>query len=169
MGNEDTLISQLIEETYTESVEKELTDNTIDLRKYFEKRLNQVDFNSIREYIVQNHLSHQSLVLERSSGCFRLNFKDKTLDFPSNWSIFEEIKNSNLGYLDQSQDDSFLLDIFAELCGSHQNIVLVKENMDVQLVFIPEEESFDHVKWMKNYFIKKNELSFEEKVEKNAA
>lgn len=166
MGNEDTLISQLIEETYTESVEKDQADNTFDLRKYFEKRLNQVDFNSIREYVVQHHLSHQALLFEKTSGCFRLNFKDKILDFPSNWSIFGEIKNSDLVYLDQSQDDCYLLDIFAELCGSLQNIVLVKENMEVQLVFIPEEESFDHVEWMKNYFDKKNELK---SVEKNAA
>ena len=41
------------------------------------------------------------------------------------------------------------------MCGSFQNIVLVKENFEVQLVFLPEESSNDHVKWMRNYFEKK--------------
>jgi len=32
----------------------------------------------------------------------------------------------------------------------------VKENHEVQLVFLPEENSRDHVNWMRNYFDKKN-------------
>ncbi|MBC7540572.1 MAG: hypothetical protein H7281_17235 [Bacteriovorax sp.] len=156
MSNEDTLISKLIEETCTESVEKDQPNTSIDLRKYFEKRLNQVDFNSISDYLDQHHLSHQALIFETHSGCYRLNFKQSILDFPSNWSIFKEISSSDLLYVDQSLDQDFLLDIFAELCGSFQNIALVKENQEIQLVFLPDEESRDHVKWMKEYFEKKN-------------
>ncbi|MDD4974276.1 MAG: hypothetical protein PHY93_07980 [Bacteriovorax sp.] len=156
MSNEDTLISTLIEETCAESVEKDQLNTSTDLRKYFEKRLNQVDFNSISDYLDQHHLSHQPLVFENLSSCYRLNFKQSILDFPSNWSVFKDIKTSDLIFLDQSLDQDFLLDIFSELCGSFQNIVLVKENEQIQLVFLPDEESQDHVKWMWNYFEKKN-------------
>jgi hypothetical protein len=135
MGNDDTLISQLIEETYTESIEEDQDDKTIDLSKYFEKR-------------------------------YRLLFKDSTLDFPSNWSIFGEIKTQDFVFLNQSQDEDFLLDIFSEMCGSLQNIILVKESKEVQLVFVSDEEANEHVGWIKNYFEKKNE---EAMVEKTAA
>ncbi len=166
MGNDDTLISQLIEETYTESIEEDQDDKTIDLSKYFEKRLNQVDYISIRDYLVQHHLSHQFLTYQKSSGCYRLLFKDSTLDFPSNWSIFGEIKTQDFVFLNQSQDEDFLLDIFSEMCGSLQNIILVKESKEVQLVFVSDEEANEHVGWIKNYFEKKNQESM---VEKTAA
>lgn len=160
-SNEDTLISKLIEETYTESVEKDQPNSFVDLRKYFEKRLNEVDFLSIADYLDQHQLTHQAISYQSKSGCYRLSFKQSVLDFPSNWSIFKDIKNTDLIYVDQSLDQDFLLDIFSELCGSHQNIVLVKENKEVQLVFLPDENSRDHVKWMRNYFEKKNTDSSE--------
>lgn len=156
MSNEDTLISKLIEETYTEPVDKDQSNSFVDLRKYFEKRLNEVDFNSIEDYMAQHHLSHQELAFQKQSGCYRLSFKQSVIDFPSNWSIFEQISTTDLIFLDQAQDQDFLLDIFSEICGSTQNIALVKENQLVQLVFLPDEDSSDHVKWMRNYFEKKN-------------
>lgn len=161
MSNEDLLISKLIEETCIEPTEKERPNSNIDLRKYFEKRLNQIDFISITDYLDQNHLSHQALVLGINSNCYRLNFKQSVLDFPMNWSIFNEIKNSDLIYVDKSIDQDFLLDIFSELCGSFQNIALVKENQEIQLVFLPDENSSEHVNWMRNYFDKKKTLEKE--------
>jgi hypothetical protein len=155
MGNEDALISKLIEETYNESVEKDETNSCTDLRKYYEKKLNQIEFISINDYLDQHHLCHQQLVLESFTGCYRLSFKETILDFPSNWSIFKTINNSDFVYVDQSFDQDFLLDIFSEICGSYQNIALIKENQEVQLVFLPDEESNEHVGWMKNYFEKK--------------
>ncbi|MFA6237144.1 MAG: hypothetical protein WC635_07445 [Bacteriovorax sp.] len=159
MSNEDTLISKLIEETCTESVDKEQSSDFVDLRKYFEKRLNEVDFNSISEYLDQHHLTHQQLSLETRSGCYRLTFKQSVLDFPSNWSIFKDISSSDLIYVDQSADQDFLLDIFSEICGSFQNIVLVREHQTIELVFLPDETPHDHLTWMKNYFEKKNSES----------
>jgi len=159
-NNDDILISKLIEETCTETtIEKDQPNSFVDLRKYFEKRLNEVDFLSIADYLDQHHLSHQEISFQYQSKCYRLSFKQTILDFPSNWSVFKEIGKADLVYVDQSLDQDFLLDIFAELCGSHQNIVLVKENQEVQLVFLPEENSRDHVNWMRNYFDKKNSVT----------
>ena len=156
-NNEDALISKLIEETCAETEEKDQPNSFVDLRKYFEKRLNEVDFLSIADYLDQHHLSHQLVSFQSDSKCYRLSFKQSVLDFPSNWSVFKNIKTTDLIYVDQTLDEDFLLDIFSELCGSFQNIVLVKENQEVQLVFLPEESSSDHVKWMRNYFEKKGE------------
>ena len=162
MSNEDTLISKLIEETISESTEADSPNSCSDLRKYYEKRLNQVDFISIHDYLEQNQLSHQALVLESFTGCFRIQFKQSVLDFPSNWSVFKEITNSEIVYLDQETDQDYLLDIFSELSGSFHNIVLVNENQKIQLVFLPEDQSLDHLKWIESYFDKKNNR-YEEK------
>ena len=59
-------------------------------------------------------------------------------------------------YVDQSRDEDYLLDIFAEIRGCSDNLLLVKERDEVQLIFLSEETSQDHVEWVKNYFEKKN-------------
>jgi hypothetical protein len=167
MNNEDALISQLIEETYVEPVEKDQPETFVDLRKYFEKRLNQVDYISIIEYLNQHQLSHNELILE-DTGCYRLNFKQTVIDFPSNWSIFNEIKNTEFVYVDQSLDQDYLLDIFSEICGSFQNIALIKENQEIQLVFIPDENPSEHIKWIQGYFDKRKNINVESSPEKAA-
>ena len=156
MSNEDTLISKLIDETYLESIEKDEPNSCLDLRKYFEKRLNQVDFHSVQDYLEQNHLSHSELRYSKKTGCYRLSFKESILDFPSNWSVFKEIETTDCLYISQADDQDYLLDIFAEICGSFQEIILVKASNEVQLIFISAEESITHVDWLKNYFEKKN-------------
>lgn len=160
-NNEDALISKLIEETCSETVEKDQNTNFTDLRKYFEKRLNEVEFVSITDYLDQHYLSHQILAYQSQSSCYRLSFKQSILDFPSNWSIFENIKNKDLIYVDQSQDDEYLLDIFSELCGSFQNIVLIRNDQEVRLVFLPEENALNHVKWIMGYFNKRENKNFD--------
>lgn len=156
MSNEDTLISQLIEETCNDESEKEQMNPIVNLRNYFEKRLNEVDFNSISDYLSQNYLGHVLLKFEQATGCYRLEMKEATLDFPSNWSVFSMIKDANLIYLDSNLDSDFLLDIFAEVTGGYHNIAFVKENNIIQLVFLPEASSRNHVDWFMNYFDKKS-------------
>lgn len=156
MGNEDTLISKLIEETYTESVEKDQPNSLVDLRSYFEKRLNEVDFGSIADYIDQNFLSHFQLHYLKNIGCYRLNLNEYVLDFPSNWSVFSDVSSSELVYVDSSLDRDFLLDIISEVCGNIQSFVLVRESNRIELVIFSAENSHEHIKWMRNYFEKKN-------------
>ena len=155
MSNEDTLISMLIDETCNEKTEKDQPENVLDLQKYFEKRLNQVDYISIDDYFTQNELNYQPLKYEGKNGCYRLIYNQTILDFPSNWSVFNEIKNKNLIYLNTEADEDFLLDVFTELSGVSQNIALVKEKNEVKLVFLSNEESMEHIKWMSEYFNKK--------------
>jgi len=164
MSNDDTLISRLLSETYTETDDHDQPNTFVDLRNYFEKKLNEVDFNSIASYLEHNSLKAIELSFQSNTLCYRLIMKDSILDFPSNWSIFKEIKSQDLIYIDSSLDQDFLLDIFAELNGEQANLALLKEESNVTMVFLPEEASKEHIRWMRSYFEKKNQV-----VEKEAA
>lgn len=155
MNNEDTLMSKLLAETYNES-EKESSDNVVDLNRYFEKRLNEVDYISIDDYFRQQQINHCLLSFNKATGCYRLCFEKSVLDFPSNWSIFNALADKDLVFLNEDNDQDFLLDIFAELSGKMQNLVLVKDESKVQVAFLPGEETSDHLGWMHNYFAKKS-------------
>lgn len=157
MNNDDTLISQLISETYIDNDVKEQPNTLVDLRHYFEKRLNEVDYISITDYIRQHQLESGVLVLQKESRCYRLQLNGSVLDFPSNWSIFKEVKDEEIIYLDSSLDQDFLLDIFSEVTGSFSNLIIVREGSDVKLIFTPEATSRDHIQWVRGYFEKKNQ------------
>lgn len=155
-SNDDTLISKLISETYTEAPDKDQPNAVVDLRNYFERKLNEVDFNSMGDYLIQHDLRMSNLQYQEKSKCYRLVYNGSVLDFPSNWSIFKDIKSEDVVYLDHSLDQDFLLDIFSELTGIESNLALVKESSEVKLIYLPEEESKNHVKWFRGFFEKKH-------------
>ncbi len=157
MNNDDTLISKLISETYVEGAEKDQPNAVVDLRNYFERKLNEVDFNSMSDYLIQHDLKTSKLSFQAKSQCYRLVHNESILDFPSNWSIFKDIKSEEVIYVDQSLDQDFLLDIFSELTGEQANLALVKEDSEVKLIYLPEEASRDHVKWFRGFFEKKHQ------------
>ena len=159
MNDDDTLISKLISETYSDTTEKDQPDGVSDLRNYFERKLNEVDFISVSDYINQHKLRVSKLRLQEKTQCYRLTYKGSVLDFPSNWSVFRDIREGDLVYVDQSLDQDFLLDIFSELTGMNANIALVKEDQEVQIVYLSEEESKDHMLWFRGFFEKKHQKS----------
>jgi hypothetical protein len=163
MDNDDTLISKLISETYIEAPDKDQPNAVSDLRNYFEKKLNEVEFISMDDYLAQHCLKMSKLKLQAQTQCYRLIYKKSVLDFPSNWSIFKEIKNEDVVYVDQSLDQDFLLDIFSELTGNFSNIALIKEENVLKLIYLPEESSKEHVKWFRGFFEKKNQDGSEAK------
>lgn len=168
MSNDDTLISQLISETYTETSDKEQPSPVIDLRNYFERKLNEVEFLSIDDYLAQNNLSMSDLMLQEQTQCYRLTYNESVLDFPVNWSIFKEIGTEDMVFVDQSLDQDFLLDIFSEITGGYTNLALVKENGKVKMIYLSEEASKEHIQWFRGFFEKKNTAAAVE-VEKDAA
>lgn len=157
MSNDDTLISKLISETYTEGAEKDQPNAVVDLRNYFERKLNEVEFISMNDYLDQHGLKMSDLKLQSDSQCYRLIYNKSILDFPNNWSVFKDIKSEDVIFVDQSLDQDFLLDIFSEITGESTNLALVKENQDVKLIYLPEEDSKEHVKWFRGFFEKKNQ------------
>ncbi len=156
MNDDDKLISKLLTETCVEAPGKDQPNAVVDLRNYFERKLNEVDFLSMSDYLTQHNLGMSKLAFQGKSQCYRLVFNGSVLDFPSNWSIFKDIKSDDMVYVDQSLDQDFLLDIFSELTGSFTNIALVKDSNEVTLIYLPEEVAKDHIQWFRGYFEKKN-------------
>ena len=140
---DDTLISQ--------------PSDVLDLRNYFERKLNEVEFNSLTDYLTQNNLEMSELLLQDQTKCYRLIHNQSVLDFPSNWSIFKEIETKNLVYIDESLDQDFLLDIFSEVTGEYKNLALVKVDEEVKLIYVPEETSKEHLDRFRGFFEKKNQ------------
>jgi hypothetical protein len=85
-------------------------------------------------------------------------YNKSVLDFPMNWSVFKNINNEELIFVDQSLDQDFLLDIFSEVTGEHNNLALVRESQEVKLVFLPEDQSKEHIQWFRGFFEKKNHV-----------
>lgn len=161
-NNDDILISQLISETYIDGDSKDQPNDCIDLRNYFEKRLNQVDYLSIDNYIAQHNLVANDLELLERTKCYRLVINGSVLDFPSNWSVFKDLKNKELVFVDQSLDQDFLLDIFSEITGSYFNLAMVNDEKNVRVIFLPEDASKDHVQWIRGYLEKKGQSEIKE-------
>jgi hypothetical protein len=158
MNNDDYLISKLISETYDESTEKEQPHPVVDLRSYFEKKLNEVEFLSVKDYVFQNNLKIESVIYNENNKCFRLSLMGTVLDFPSNWSIFKNLNSENLVYLDSELDNDFLRDIFSEVTGESVNLAFYRIKNEFKLILLPEENSNEHVKWFRGYFEKNNNV-----------
>ncbi len=157
MNNDDFLISQLISETYDEAPQKEQPNDVSDLRNYFEKKLNEVEFISVKQYLFQNGLKAQSVKYIDSIKCFRIVLNNHVLDFPSNWSIFKDLAQQSLIYLESKNDQDFLIDIFSELNGEQANVAMIKHDSQISMVFVPEEVAKEHLKWFRGFFEKQNQ------------
>jgi len=159
MNNDDLLMSKLIAETYTESSDKDQPNAVGELRSYFEKKRNEVEFISLKDYVVQNNLKMNDVKFQSQTKCFRIIQKKTVLDFPSNWSVFKQILTEEIVYLDSSLDQDFLLDIFAEVNNESLNLLFLREADKVKIIYLPEETSRDHLQWFRGFIEKKNLLN----------
>lgn len=157
MKNEDLLLSKLLEETCLESSRpNSMTDaNDGELVKYFEKRLNQVEYLSLEMYIKEESLNSFSLVYNINTKCFRLICGNHKIDFPSNWSIFNKIQNESFVYVTSSNDEDFLCEIFSEINKNCESFVIVNESGRSNLILFDNFKGKEHVDWMREYFDKK--------------
>ncbi len=159
MNNDDLLMSKLIAETYTESSDKDQPNAVGELRSYFEKKLNEVEFISLKDYVQQNNLRINDVHFQAKTKCFRIKLDQTILDFPSNWSIFKQISSEDIVYVDSTLDQDFLLDIFAEINNEHFNLLFVKEIEKIKIVYLPEHTSKDHLQWFRGFVEKKNQMT----------
>lgn len=152
MSMEDTLISKLIEETCADTSDSQPTGEVVNLQNYFEKKLNEVDFISLKSYLQHNDLQAEVMKFLQSTNCYRVVVNQSTLDFPSNWSIFQHIPASDLLVVDHMNDQDFLIDLFSELTGGEHHVAIAKEQEHIYLVFLPTQASDHHLKWMRRFF-----------------
>jgi hypothetical protein len=153
MKNDEILFTKLIEETLKEEVEKpEATMH--DLATYFENRLNQVEYLSLKKYLDTEGLKYFSLTFNADSKCYRLCFEDKEIDFPSNWSIFEKISLRPITHVDHENDEDSLCDIFQELFETCESFMITNDKNDFKMIIFSEANVKEHVQWFTEYFDK---------------
>lgn len=155
MSDHESLLKKITEETYQEDVS---SSSPISLVNYFEKRLNEVDYLSLKNYLVDENVLFLPLNFIESTKCYRINLNETIIDFPSNWSIFSKFAKDQLVYVNASADEDFLCEIFLSHVGEVKVIVLAGENHESHLIFLNSEKSEKHFEWINNYFAKKLEL-----------
>jgi len=157
MKNDDLLISKLINETCKEESTTEVS-NVLNLSQYFEKRLNQVEHKSLKEYLIQHDVLHYKLEYMPFSKCYRLETENSLLlDFPSNWGPFTNITYSGCVQIDsQKNDNEFLCEILSEVVGEVNMLVITSENNSILLIPL-SSSGLEHAQWLTEYFEKKNQ------------
>ncbi len=156
MKNEEDLIKKLLEETCTDEKESfESLENVAHLSDYFEKKVNQVEFLSFEKYIIQQEIEAHLVEFQKSTGCYRLVFNQMTLDFPSNWSVFEGLSVYKVTLVNHENDRELLCDIFSEVFGSCESFILINNENKFNFLLFRNSEYLDHYQWLLNYFSKK--------------
>jgi hypothetical protein len=152
---EEDFITKLIEETCKDEKEDEAPAKVSELSDYFEKRVNQVEFLSLEKYLAQQDLQDFSLAFISNTKCFRLQDGKTTLDFPSNWSVFENVNVKAVQLIASESDTDFLCDIFNEAFDGCESFVLLNESGKCRVVLFKDHKYLEHYEWMLNYFSKK--------------
>lgn len=155
---DDLFLNALLDETYNESSSPDSLCDVHDLRFYFEKKLNEVDHLSLKDYLDQNKLKSSTLSLNLNTRCYRMKFDEHILDFPSNWSFFSEVAENEFIYIDEEVDQDMLLDIFAEMLKEEVNVLVLKDNDESVMIYLDRFDNKAHLEWARSYLEKqKNE------------
>jgi hypothetical protein len=156
MNDQDLMMKQIIDETYQDDV---TSSSPINLVHYFEKRLNEVDFLSLKNYLTNENIQFLPLEFNQSTGCYRLVLDSSIIDFPSNWSIFSDLQSRQLNFVRATNDEDFLCEIFESHFENLKIMVLTNENNETQLIFLKSDDAEKNLDWIKNYFMNKAELT----------
>ena len=127
------------------------------------KKISIQDFN----LLIESEKLNNVIITPLNNNCFLIKGFYKEVSFRASVIKSKNFYNVNINGLSYSfelvsapsefseQNNGEDSKIFAPMNGFVKE-VLVKENEEVQLVFLPEENSRDHVNWMRHYFDKKN-------------
>ena len=98
------------------------------------------------------------LAFLKETLCFRVAMDEKILDFPHNWSIFQnlfESMSSNQDYMcwiDREDDNDFILKALGEWVGENLEAVVLLSGPSPFLAIIPKSRRFDFSMLKKNFF-----------------
>jgi hypothetical protein len=163
MNDQELLMKLITEETYQDDAVQSSQGNLV---SYFEKRLNEVDYHSLKNYLVDENILTFPLSYIPATGCYRLKIQQNEIDFPSNWSIFSKFSSDQLASIKSSDDEDFLCDIFLSVVGEVKIIVLACEEKESNIIFLNSDVSEKQLVWIENYFRKQSEQADEEKTRK---
>jgi hypothetical protein len=92
--NDENFINLLMEETYQSISDDEFGKSSAELLQHYNEQSIIETLPSIEEFIKVNKCSVYDCQYSPTSSCFRFRASDMLLDFPSNWSFFQSIKEA---------------------------------------------------------------------------
>lgn len=148
---EDSLIAQLLEETYQTLPRHDDPCRSPDLSKHFDEH--HAKTSGIDDPTLENFLSRQAVVVTALeyfplNGCYRLETGTGHIDLPGNWGPFATL-GRELSWVDLSHDE--LSELLAPIFGGHAKVVLVGQFAQAHLAFFASEDEFS-LKWLEKYF-----------------
>jgi hypothetical protein len=165
MNDQELLMKQITEETYQD--DDTSASPPINLVNYFEKKLNEVDFISLKNYLAHEEILYCPLTFNHLTRCYRIVLGNTEIDFPSNWSIFNKFQTESLVHVKATDDEDFLCEVFLSQTGEVNILVLANDNEESRLIFLSSIKSEQQLNWIESYFAKKeeekNEIGFEKK------
>ena len=140
---ENKFFDQLLEETFDHQSTESQFKNEV-----------KGEFLTQTEHFIKKNKSSQIIMSYRpTSGCYRVTLRNKTIDFPKNWSIFSELyqARNNHGdffcFLREEDDKDYVLEILSNLLQSDvYGVILVKKEVTFMVPVLRCESS--------SYFIK---------------
>jgi hypothetical protein len=158
MNDQELMMKQLIEETYQEDVGP---TSPVSLVNYFERRLNEVEYTSLKNYLKNEEVLFLPMTFNAANGCYRVALANTEIDFPSNWSIFSKFHTEHIVHVKANQDEDFLCEVFLSHVGEVKILVLASDNGMSRLIFLNSDKAEKQLEWIENYF--KNKAEIEEK------
>lgn len=157
---DDNFIEVLLNETCdleenAEMFKKEEFSNVHSLRNYFERKVNEVEYLNLHQFLSANKIQFVSLKYESEIKMYRMSLKGTDYDFPVNWSFFQHIQNEM--YWEHREDQELLNEVFSELIGYQYQLAFVNENNKCDMIFVPTAELKKCNDWLREYVIKKME------------
>lgn len=135
---ENKFFDQLLEETFDHQ----------NMESQFKKEV-KGEFLTQAEHFIQKNKSSQIVINYRpSSGCYRVSVKDKTIDFPKNWSIFSELYQARndqedfFCFLNEEDDRDHVLEILGQLLQADiYGVILVKKEVTFMVPVLRSDQS----------------------------
>lgn len=147
-AGDDTFINHLMDETFSSISEDDNLQSPEELLSYFsEKSENLSESKNWKEALEE--LGARSVTLEylEDTYCYRFSNGEKTLDFPSNWSIFSKLKSAqdNNSYfyfrMDQGQDQELWEVLRNEIFQKDHVALAIFDDKPVFIEFHNEESA----------------------------
>lgn len=150
LKKEDLFINKILEETFMFMPENEAAHDPGDLRSYFNKQSIKGDVSNTKRFfegqLNKSKVNFIPFNFLQEINCFRISIAGSIVDFPSNWSIFQDLfegykKNENISiFVSIENDVESLLEIFRPFSSYDCNLVFLNFKGSLYLVFLPEND-----------------------------
>lgn len=158
--SDDNFIGVLLNETCEledskENKKYEVPSNVVNLRDYFERKVNEVEYLNLHQFLKENRVQFVELKYVAETKMYRMSLNGDIFDFPENWSFFQFIKREM--YWEHHSDPELLNEVFSDLIGYHYQLAFVNENDMCDMIFVPTADFKKCNEWLREYVIKRME------------